>query len=454
MIRVLGLSIVVAVKSSLFLWIIHGIGLVFCSTPAYADWPVIWDGESRGDISITAQLGDGDDHLYVLAQTYVQSTASPRASLLRLRPSGSIEWLGIDSEMRNPASMALHPSGSTLVAGIGAGSAVSITSFSAVDGSVEWRRSLVDAVWGDQMFGTPAEPTWSESDAEWWMPVGKNGKFAVVGYDIAGTAIPEWSWAPPAGIGSATAVQARTGGGFFVAGTFHDGATPPGWWTVAVDGSGGELWRHFDDGDTGADLFSGAKFLATEDDSLIACAIDETACGVFSLRLWSLNPTDGTERWSRSWPPPGDCSSFVPHSVVASGDRIIATGGSTALSNTVLSFDNADGALLWQREFSGSTSVVNSAVSSRDGSALVATSLFPNPNPGPLPLWAAAWDRSGTACGEPQELLPARVTASVRGRGNRWLIVGYGFSSETLEDIVVQAVRSPCGLLFGDGFEG
>ncbi len=124
-----------------------------------------------------------------------------------------------------------------------------------------------------------------------------------------------------------------------------------------------------------------------------------------------------------------------------------------------MNLDAATGAVQWARAFVGATTGIRGEVASIGGGALLASTLFPSPNPGPTPLWLAAWDRNGAACGAPVELLPARVSAALpvpsSGGVAGGLLVGYGFNfaGASLEDLVVQRVDDPCAGLFRDGFE-
>jgi outer membrane protein assembly factor BamB len=422
-------------------------------TPSHATWPLLWDLDSRGDTAIAARRGAEGD-LWVLVQSHVQATAASRTVLLRIDENGEIVWTGTDPEMATPSGLAVRADGTALVTGQEGGSTLRATSFAALDGGIEWSRSRADVTWTEPSFGGLAQPIWSSGDSSWKIPLRQDGSFAVVTFDDVGTAQPDFLWNLPSGTGGATSLRQRPGGGFYVAGTFDGTPEAPGWWTLAVDAAGTVLWSHFDDGDTGAGIFSGAFLLDGDEDELLAWANDETLFGVFSVRIWSLDPADGMELWSSSWPPAGT-DSFDAHSVVVSGDRAIVAGSAfgPTIKTSALSFDLADGDLVWQREFQGATSTTSTALSSLAGSALVASTLFPPVNPGPSPLWASAWNRDGAPCSAAEELLPARVVASLHDGSGSWYVVGTAFSSDTLEDVLIQRLQDPCSVLFADGFE-
>jgi hypothetical protein len=286
----------------------------------------------------------------------------------------------------------------------------------------------------------------------------------VISFDADGAPLPDAVWSPPAGEARATSVLPRSGGGLLVAGQVED-ISPPGWWTVALDAAGAEVWKHFDDGGTPAGVFSGAFLLSA--DPVRVFADDETFCGLFSLRLWSLDAATGAPLWDATWPPNDSptCNSFVLDSVILEGDRIVASGvGDVAgvgasFAPLAATFDASSGAFAWARVFAGATTGVRAEVASVAGSALLASTLFPDPNPGPTPLWLAAWNHDGGACGTPRELLPARVNAALAvpagGGTAAALLVGYGFNvlGATREDLVVQRIDDPCAGLFRDGFE-
>jgi hypothetical protein len=146
---------------------------------------------------------------------------------------------------------------------------------------------------------------------------------------------------------------------------------------------------------------------------------------------------------------------------VLAGGRILVSGTgdvATVAANfdpIALSFDAETGENLWARTFVGATVGIRADVTSVGGEALVASTLFPNPNPGPTRLWLSSWDRDGAACAAPFEILPERVGIALpTATGNR-LLVGYAFNLDgsSAEDLVVQRTQDPCGALFADGFE-
>jgi hypothetical protein len=286
----------------------------------------------------------------------------------------------------------------------------------------------------------------------------------VLSYEADGDALPDLLWSPPEGSGRATSVLPRAGGGLLVSGVVEDDP-PPGWWTVAFDGGGAVSWSHFEGEEVPAGAFSGAFLLSA--DPVRVWADDETACGLFSLQLWSLDAATGEPLWDAKWPPPGDCSSFIPSQARLAGDRIVVAGHGNVPSvpasfdAIALSFDASSGAFQWARSHLGATIAIEVALASNDGSALVATTLFPPENPGPTPLWLSGWDRAGDLCATPVELPASRVNAVLRapelpGTGGAALVlVGGAFNvvGTTADDLVVQRVLDPCAGIFTDGFE-
>ena len=111
------------------------------------------------------------------------------------------------------------------------------------------------------------------------------------------------------------------------------------------------------------------------------------------------------------------------------------------------------GNLVWERTFGDASTSLASAVTGTGGSALLATSMFPVPNPGPIPSWRSAWDGSGMECGPPQALLPARVTTATLGSLGNWLVVGWHHHHQSGADLVIQRLDDPCAGLFADDFE-
>lgn len=435
---------------------------------ARAEWPLIWDFDGRGDDPVAARLGasgaaEGD--LWVLLSSYRQGQASPQAVLLRIAPDGGIVWTGEDPDLHRPQAMALRDDGTTLVVGR-EGTGIRVTAFDAA-GTLAWSRSRSGVAADIALEGPQASPIWDASAAgggAWRYPCGVGGDFSVLSFSAAGDPLPDVVWSLPAGEGRATSVLPRPGGGLLVAG-MRENVIPVGWWTVALDAAGAEVWKTFDDGGTTAGIFTGAFLLSA--DPVRLWADDETLCGVFSLRLWSLDSETGAPLWNATWPPNGvpNCDSFTPDSVVLVGDRILAAGvGNVAgvgasFDPITLSFDAENGAHQWARTFAGATTGIRAEVASPGGGALLASTLFPSPNPGPTPLWAAAWSRDGASCGAPRELLAARVNAALpvtaTGSTSAALLVGYGFNflGSSLEDLIVQRLEDPCAGLFLDGFE-
>lgn len=435
---------------------------------ARAEWPLVWDFDGRGDDPVAARLGAngaaaGD--LWVLTSSSAQGQLSPQAVLLRLGPDGGIVWTGEDPDLPTPQALALRDDGSTLVIGRD-GAGLRATAFTAA-GTLAWSRSRSGVAADNPLNGPQASPIWDAGAAEgagaWRIPCGLGGDFAVLSFTAAGDPLPDIVWSPPAGDGRATSLLPRASGGLLVAGLVN--LTPPGWWTVALDAAGGEVWKHFDDGGTGAGIFTGAFLLSA--DPVRLWADDETLCGVFSLYLWALDAATGTPLWDATWPPNEvpNCNGFIPDSVALEGDRIVAAGVGNvppvgaSFDPIAVSFDAASGTHQWARVFAGATTGIRAEIASIDGGALVASTLFPSPNPGPTPLWLAAWDRDGGACGAPRALVPARVNAALTvpagGSTAAALLVGYGFNflGATQEDLVVQRVDDPCAGLFRDGFE-
>lgn len=465
----MGARCATAVLSTAYRIVILGlVGLVLAglgmASPVHAAWPLTWDNDGAADDAIATRLGPNGD-LYLLATSDTVGDP-PHAVLLRVDPEGNVVWTGIDLDMRTPLSFALRPDGGVLVTGRETGNTLRATSFAAVDGSVQWSRTRADVTWSEAFFGPDAEPIWSVFDAGWWIPMRQGDDFAVVGYDAVGDPLPDWTWTPPNGPGGASTVRPLLDGGLYVGGSsdgdFGPDGEAPGWWIVATDEFGSELWSHFEDGDTPAGNFSNAFLLESANsgegatDAVIAWADDETAHGVFSLRLWSLDPDTGDELWAATWPPPG-LFSFTPQSVVVSDDRVVASGFTDAFGNfgdaVAISFDAATGDVVWERIFSGGTRAIETAVVTDNGSALLATSLFPSPNPGPTRVWTSTWNRAGDACSPPQEILPARIVGAVRAGPDLWLIAGNGSEMDTLNDVVVQQLADPCTFIFANGFE-
>jgi outer membrane protein assembly factor BamB len=418
--------------------------------PLRAQWPLLWDGGGSSDDAIAATLGPAD-RLYVLVRSSQSGTPTV---LLCVDVDGSIVWQGVDPGMTVPLGLTVREDGTALVVGSAPGSILRSTAFTASDGALQWSRDRADVSWTPPRFGDPAQPVWSATEERWWIPARKNGEFVVLNYDEAGNSTEDWTWPLPNGEGGASSVRPRAGGGFYVAGSLEAGPLPPGWWTVAVDALGSELWSHFEDGDTPFDTFSNAFLLGQGLDELILWANDETDFGLFSLRLWALDPEDGSRLWAVTWPE-DSMSHTETRSVVASGGRVLAAGSTEAFGSTaeafLLSFDATDGDLVWTSG-TGQVGTTEARLASRDGSALLALTQSPV-IPGPPPLSTFAWSRDGQSCSESLELLPGRVVATLLGAEGQWWVVGMTFSPENGNDVLIQQRFDPCFQVFGDGFE-
>lgn len=444
------------------------VAVLFCGADsAHSTWPLLWDFEGRGDEPVAARFGAGGD-LWVLTSSYAQGQTSPQAVLLRIGADGEIVWTGEDPGLNVPQALALSADGSALAIGR-AGTEMRITAFTP-DGALAWSRNRTGVAADFALNGPQASPIWDESASgvggagAWRIPSGVAGDFAVLSFSADGEALPDIVWSLPAGAGRATSVLPRPGGGLLVAGP-RENFIPLGWWTVALDAAGAEVWKTFDDGGTNAGIFTGAFLLSA--DPVRLWADDETLCGVFSLRLWSLDAATGAPLWDATWPPNDvpNCHGFTPDGVILEGDRIFASGvGNVApvgasFDPIALSFDAADGTHQWARVLAGATSGIRGEVAAIGGGALLASTLFPNPNPGPTPLWVSAWDRDGGSCDAPSQLLSARVNAALtvpaNGGTGAALLVGYGFNfaGASQEDLVVQRLDDPCAGLFRDSFE-
>ena len=402
-------------------------GLLMGTASARADWPLVWDLDGRDDEPVAARRGQGGD-LWVLTESYLQGQGSPRAVLLRVAPDGEIVWASADPELTSPTALALRDDGSALAIGR-IGTELRVTAFTAA-GAIAWSRSRASVAADESLNDLYAAPIWDATAAgaggsgAWRIPCGLAGDFAVLSFTAEGDPLPDVVWSPPSGGGRATSLLPRTGGGLLVAG-LTESLSPPGWWTVALDAAGAEVWKHFDDGGTPAGVFSGAFLLSA--DPVRVWADDETFCGLFSLRLWALDAATGAPLWDATWPPNGSpaCNSFIVDSVLLEGDRIVASGvgdvASVGASFDPLAstFDAATGAHQWTQVFSGATTGIRAEVASVGGSALLASTLFPDPNPGPTPLWLAAWDRDGDACGAPLESCRRGSTPLSRCRRRR-----------------------------------
>lgn len=444
---------------------ILAVWIVLVATDARAEWPLVFDFDGRGDVPVAARRGASGDaagDLWVLTSSYAQGESAPQAVLLRIAPDGAIVWTGEDPDLHAPQALALRDDGTTLVVGR-QGTGLRATAFTAA-GTIAWSRSRSGVATDVPMNGPQASPIWDASVDAWRIPSGLAGDFAVISFTATGDPLADVVWSPPTAGGRATSLLPRAGGGLLIAG-LTENRSPPGWWTVALDAAGAEVWTHFDDGGTAAGLFTGAFLLSA--DPVRLWADDETLCGLFSLRLWALDATSGEPLWDATWPPNTvpNCHSFTPDAVTLEGDRIVAAGVGNVASIGAsfdpisVSFDAASGAHQWARVFAGDSVGIRAEVASIGGGALLASTHFPNPNGGPTPLWVTAWDRQGANCDAPRQLLPARVNAAVAlppANGTAAaLLVGYGFNlaGATLEDVAVQRIDDPCAGRFRDGFE-
>lgn len=431
------------------------LALLLAVAQARAEWPLVWDFDGRSDTPVAARLApDGD--LLVLLESYSQGSGVPSAVLARIDPTGEVSWATADHELSAPAGLALAEDGRVLALGRTGGTVLRVTSFSPA-GAIEWSRTRSGLSPDFAEYGPAAQPVWDAPVSAWRVPSGLGGDLVVLSWTAAGDPLPDRLWSPPSGEAVATAVVPRPGGGLLVTGRVD--LVVPAWWTVALDAAGAEDWSWFEDGGTDAGTFSGAFPLSADPQRVTVWADDETGCGLFSLRLWSLDAATGAPLWDATWPPPGGCTSFIPDVVSLSGDRIIASGATTHLGSpsspdaAAIAFDAATGITLWERSHHRDTNAIRADLASFDGTALVASTLFPPVNPGPTPLWLSPWDRNGDACAEPFELLPASVAASFADAAGRWLIVGSASAGVTGIDLVVQRVEDPCRALFADGFE-
>ena len=431
-----------------------GAVLLLAAAAAHAAWPVIWDYDGRSDQPVAAALAPGGD-LVVLVEAWAQGASAPCGVLLRIGPDGQVAWATPDCELTGPTGLALAGDGRALALSRVGGN-LRVTAFTAT-GAIDWSRTRAGLVPETPFMGPAAQPVWDAAAAAWRIPAGLGSDFAVLSWNAVGDPLPDLLWTPPAGDAVATAVAPRPGGGVVVSGWVD--LTVPGWWVVALDAAGVEAWRRFEDGGTAAGLFSGAFPVAVDAARVTMWADDETGCGLFSLRLWSLDAATGAPLWATTWPDPPACDYFIPDVVRLAGDRILAAGATTVFggaaspTTAAVSFDAADLQPVWAREFAGTTNTIRAEVASAGGAALSASTLFPPVNPGPTPLWTAAWSRDGVACGAPVELLPAYVAASFADAAGRWLLVGYGAPGTTGSDLLVQLVADPCTALFRDGFE-
>lgn len=426
------------------------------ATAAHGSWPFAWDLAGRSDTPVAA-LPTEDGGLQVLARAHAVGEPAPRSVLLDIGDDGSLRWT---REVPGPPAVALArgPDGST-AALARAASAFSLSIIDAT-GQLLWSRARSDLDPEETFFGRSAGPAWDAQAGAWRVPAGRAGGFVVLSFAADGTPLPDLTWSPPQGDGSASSVLPRPTGGLLVAGTVD--TSPPGWWIVAFDAAGVEQWRRFEDGGTAAGVFSAAFLLQA--DPVLAWAGDETTCGLFSLRLWSLAAADGAPRWARTWPETGAppaCDSFQPRTTVLADGAVIAAGqgdaptGGSGFDAVVVRFDAAGGAPLWARAYTGATTTLESLAAPTAAGVVLAASLFPPVNPGPVPQWAATWDTIGAPCAPPRRLADARGVALVPGADTVYA-VGYAAGRVTQasgDDVLVQRVDDPCAGRFGDGFE-
>lgn len=431
------------------------------ATAAHSAWPFSWDFASRSDAPVAARVGPGGD-LWLLAESAVQGLAFERAVLLRIDRGGNLLWGTEDPGLFAPSALALRPDGSALAIGVEVDGTFRATAF-APDGTIRWSRRRPELAPDSVFSGPHAEPIWDEVLSAWRVPAGIEGDLAVVSFGANGEALPELRWSPPAGTGRANSLLLRPGGGLLLAGTIQD-SPPPGWWVVAFDAKGTELWRHFESGAAPAGAFGGAVLLST--DPVRLWAVDETACGIFSLLLWALDAATGAPIWDTTWPPPGDCDSFTPYTVALAGDRIFAGGlgdvddiDATQLDPIALAVNATNGEVDWARTVASPSFGIDSALVVGEDGILLASSHFPPGGFGTAPLSIAAWSLAGRACVIPSQPLPARVPfalaqpATGGGAAIHRLLVGGTYDPSTAEDVLVQRVVDACSTLFADGFD-
>ncbi len=454
---------VAALLSRIVLAIFPTILMFLAAPPARAGWPLVWDFAGRSDVPVAALVGAGGD-LWILSDSYPADLGLSRGVLLRVGPDAELRWATEAPALEFPKALALRPDGAAL--GIGRMAAdLWVTAFHS-DGTIAWSRSR-GGLASDYPFNGPySAPIWDPGatggEGAWRIPAGlsgASGAMIVISFRANGDPLPDLLWSLPDGAGRATSLLPRSDGGLLVAGLVENVAVP-GWWTVAFDASGAETWRRFESGAVIAGAFSGAFLLSA--DPVRLWATDENGCGIFSLELWALDAVSGTPLWNATWPTDGfpGCESFVPDAVTLAGGRLVASGVAdtatpeASFQPVAVSFDAQTGALGWARVLTEGHAGVRTALSSVGGTALLASTLFPLPDPGPEPLWLAAWDRDGAACALPFEVLPMLVEASFVQPDGSWLLVGY-FNSlgPTRDDVVVQHWVDPCPALFVDGFE-
>jgi hypothetical protein len=422
---------------------------------ARADWPLVWDLDSRDDTPIAATLGVGDD-LWLLSASLVQLSSSKRAVMLRIDARGAVLSATPDPAMSSPIAMALRPDGNALAMEHWHGD-LRVTAFGP-DGAILWSRTRSGLI---SPFDTRIGPQliWDDENGVWCIATGISGAFAALSYTSSGEPLADRLWPPATGSGSATSLMPREGGGILLSGVgFKDGSSnfPVRWWTVALDANGNEIWHHVQETGTHGSAFGGSHLLSA--DPVRVWADGENDRGVDSLLLWSINATTGDPLWVSRWPVqvnPVNGDRLKPQSVAITDDRILVSGlgqlGSSTIDSDVLmlSFDATDGSLVWLRSPVDQTHSIATAVSTFAGATMLAISQFPQPNPGTSRLWTAAWNRDGVECAPPIEVLPSRIIESLATASGDRILVG----SES-GDIVVQSVADPCRVIFRDGFDG
>lgn len=422
-------------------------------------WSVVWDG---GANDRTVAAGFSAAHgIRVLTES---------GSLLAISAEGVVLWTvetGLEGEMK---ALSLRDDGVTAVlAETGSGFPVRDLHFAVVDagGALLWSRMRADA--GGRMGireQVPA-PYWDEAGQRWLLPGRVQSDFAALGYTDTGTELPDIRWTPPTPSAASTlrasSVLPRPGGGVLLAGIVFpivQGPTAvPVWWTVALDAGGNEVWRNVSDGGTQHDAFSGAHLLSA--DPVILWANDETACGVFSLHLWSLHPQSGQALWARTWPletAAPDCKGFIsgfsPDEVRIDGASIVA-GGLVAENIAQVFAADADTGLPRWHATQGSQMIATRLALGPDDIMLL-SSQFPPGGSGAPPLIASAWRSHGVQCQSPQQVAGAnmRLLAAWADNQGRRFLVGTRWSAATFEDVVVHMDAGlGCGPLFKDGFE-
>lgn len=331
-------------------------------------------------------------------------------------------------------------------------------------GTLLWSAPGPVAPGPDGIHGRLQPPWWDEAGQRWLVAAGIERDFAALAFTDDGAALPVLRWAPPAPehvkVLRATSLLPLTAGGVIMSGLVYPAssgpASPPVWWTVALDGHGAELWRQLSDGGTARDAFSGAYLLAS--DPIVLWANDESDCGNFSLYLWALDAATGNEIWRRTWPllPTPSCDGFDPLDVVVDSGSIWAHGllkqHSTGLFNApqVLKLDPGSGVLQWSA--TDGHDMLRAVASPGNSGVTLLSSGFPTS--GALPVVASSWDASGNACRHATLMTQMTPLAAWQLVDGDRLLVGRRFDPTTGEDLEVTRVRGlDCNDLFASGFE-